>query len=194
MARADKLGHLIDRAVTAVQRGAYCRPYQVECVYRKTEAGAFEPFCTTLSPKGWCEKDHLPEGEYRAIWRTREHDNDVLHVLAVTRHGYTSSSSTRNFAAETWFPAPAMKQWHFGDEVALSDDLVKAEASRSPDGLDSYDHVQEFKHCVGFVEGPMDPAIVEDTIVDVRWLPSGLRYAYPVDHLQYGSLFNIKDR
>ncbi len=42
-------------------------------------------------------------------------------------------------------------------------------------------HVDEFGDCVGVVLGPMDLGDGErkdDTFVDVRWQPSGLRYAY----------------
>jgi hypothetical protein len=57
----------------------------------------------------------------------------------------------------------------------------------------STDHVEEFGGCVGIVEGPMDwnnvpkddPTYDPEKVgpwVDVRWQPSGLRYAYdPAD-------------
>lgn len=43
-------------------------------------------------------------------------------------------------------------------------------------------HVQEFRRCVGVVIGPTEGS--EDSLVDVRWEPSGLRYAYRPDELQ----------
>lgn len=59
---------------------------------------------------------------------------------------------------------------------------------------DSLEHVQEFGECIGIVEGPTDfnpchPG--EDGYdlnklgpeVDVRWLPSNLRYAYHPKYL-----------
>jgi len=57
------------------------------------------------------------------------------------------------------------------------------------------DHIDEFSECVGFVEGPVDfnslrpgePGYDPEkrgAKVDVRWLPSGLRYAYPPELLE----------
>jgi hypothetical protein len=40
------------------------------------------------------------------------------------------------------------------------------------------DHVDEFGDCVGIVEGPVDFGTQQGPEVDVRWQPSGLRYAY----------------
>lgn len=43
------------------------------------------------------------------------------------------------------------------------------------------EHVDEFGGCVGIVDGKPDPDWEE---VDVRWQPSGLRYAYHPDDLE----------
>jgi hypothetical protein len=41
------------------------------------------------------------------------------------------------------------------------------------------EHVEEFGHCIGHVEGPVDYGNgVVGPEVNVRWQPSGLRYAY----------------
>lgn len=56
-------------------------------------------------------------------------------------------------------------------------------------------HIKEFGRCVGIVQGPTDynnvqpghPDYDESKVgpeLDVRWLPSGLRYAYPPDALE----------
>ncbi len=59
-------------------------------------------------------------------------------------------------------------------------------------------HVEEFGDCIGIVDGPLDLnnapkddapcdptwiAAFAATFVDVRWQPSGLRYAYELDQL-----------
>jgi hypothetical protein len=44
-------------------------------------------------------------------------------------------------------------------------------------------HVREFGGCVGIVEGPAYPSGAGPE-VDVRWLPSRLRYGYDPDELK----------
>ncbi len=48
----------------------------------------------------------------------------------------------------------------------------------------SHDHVAEFARCVGEVIGPTDYGNQVGPELDVRWLPSKLKYAYPPEHLQ----------
>jgi len=45
-------------------------------------------------------------------------------------------------------------------------------------------HLAEFGHCVGVVQGPTSYGATSGPEVDVRWEPSGLRYAYRPDQLQ----------
>ena len=47
---------------------------------------------------------------------------------------------------------------------------------------ESKDHVEEFKDCIGKVEGPSYPN-GEGPEVDVRWMPSNLKYGYFTDNL-----------
>lgn len=47
----------------------------------------------------------------------------------------------------------------------------------------SVEHVEEFGECVGLVEGYVDFQTQLGPEVDVRWLPSKLRYAYHPDDL-----------
>lgn len=47
----------------------------------------------------------------------------------------------------------------------------------------SSEHVAEFGACVGQVEGLVDYGSAKGPEVDVRWEPSGLRYAYHPDDL-----------
>ncbi len=44
-------------------------------------------------------------------------------------------------------------------------------------------HVREFGGCVGIVVGPMFPDCADCPEVDVRWIPSGLRYGYEPEEL-----------
>jgi hypothetical protein len=48
------------------------------------------------------------------------------------------------------------------------------------------EHVAEFGLCRGQVIGPTftDPVVDQAPEVDVRWQPSGLRYAYAPEHLE----------
>lgn len=46
------------------------------------------------------------------------------------------------------------------------------------------EHVDEFGGCVGAVEGLTEYGLVSGPEVDVRWQPSGLRYAYHPDDLE----------
>jgi hypothetical protein len=45
-------------------------------------------------------------------------------------------------------------------------------------------HVDEFGHCIGVVEGPVDYGNSLGPEVDVRWQPSNLRYMYHPDELE----------
>lgn len=45
------------------------------------------------------------------------------------------------------------------------------------------EHVKEFGHCIGVVEGLTDYGTQQGPEVDVRWFPSNLRYAYLPDNL-----------
>lgn len=49
---------------------------------------------------------------------------------------------------------------------------------------DSDAHVREFGGCVGIVIGPVDYGTQQGPEVDVRWLPSRLRYAYDPKELK----------
>lgn len=51
---------------------------------------------------------------------------------------------------------------------------------------ESKDHVEEFKDCIGIVEGPSYPN-GEGPEVDVRWIPSNLKYGYHPDNLEKSS-------
>jgi len=58
-------------------------------------------------------------------------------------------------------------------------DLVKMSASykkRIKKGIP--DHLKEFGHCCGIVEGPVDYGSQKGPELDVRWNPSRLRYGY----------------
>ena len=45
-------------------------------------------------------------------------------------------------------------------------------------------HLEEFGDCVGILEGPIDLGAQLGPEWDVRWQPSGLRYAYHPDDLE----------
>jgi hypothetical protein len=62
-----------------------------------------------------------------------------------------------------------------GDLVRMSEKL-KATLRQN----DSIEHVKEFGECTGVVEGP---AFCNCPELNVRWKPSGLRYAYHPDLL-----------
>jgi hypothetical protein len=62
-----------------------------------------------------------------------------------------------------------------GDRARLNKRAKREMAASSPE------HVAEFGDCVGVVEGYCQPGCPE---LDVRWEPSGLRYAYPPHHLE----------
>jgi hypothetical protein len=48
----------------------------------------------------------------------------------------------------------------------------------------SHTHVREFGKCEGVVLGLTDFKTCQGPEVDVRWFPSGLRYAYDPDDLE----------
>lgn len=49
---------------------------------------------------------------------------------------------------------------------------------------DCQEHVDEFGHCEGVVIGPAFEDAPQMEYVDVRWIPSRLRYSYPVSALE----------
>lgn len=64
-----------------------------------------------------------------------------------------------------------------GDKVKMTEDFKKALMKN-----ESADHIKEFGDCVGIVEGLCYPDSSCDD-VDVRWIPSGLRYGYLPENL-----------
>lgn len=66
-----------------------------------------------------------------------------------------------------------------GTQVRMSETL---KASLIANGC--ADHVEEFGDWVGTVDGPTDYGAHSGPEVDVRWQPSGLRYAYAPEHLE----------
>jgi hypothetical protein len=44
-------------------------------------------------------------------------------------------------------------------------------------------HVDEFGKCIGIVQGPTNYGLRQGPEVDVRWLPSRLRYGYKPEDL-----------
>lgn len=65
-----------------------------------------------------------------------------------------------------------------GTRVRMSEHL-KAQFIKN----DCQEHVDEFGHCEGIVQGPVDWGSCKGPEVDVRWQPSNLRYAYHPDEL-----------
>lgn len=63
--------------------------------------------------------------------------------------------------------------------------LVKMseELKRIMRGNGSGAHIDEFGDCVGIVQGHVVVNGIKWPEVDVRWLPSNLKYAYPPDLL-----------
>jgi hypothetical protein len=71
-------------------------------------------------------------------------------------------------------------RWPPGVSVRMTADL-KAELR----GNGSAEHVEEFGDCSGVVLGPTDYGQGRrGPELDVRWQPSGLRYAYAPEHLE----------
>lgn len=67
-----------------------------------------------------------------------------------------------------------------GDVVMMSAELVTALVAGG-----SADHVREFGHCYGRIEGPVDYGGGKlGPEVNVRWIPSNLRYAYDPELLR----------
>ena len=62
-----------------------------------------------------------------------------------------------------------------GDKVKMSESL-----KRTLINMGCEDHVKEFGDCEGTIE---DKVYEDDTLVNVRWLPLKLRYAYYIDEL-----------
>jgi hypothetical protein len=64
-------------------------------------------------------------------------------------------------------------------------DLVRMSKKFISDMLtgESKDHINEFKDCFGRVEGPCYPN-GEGPELDVRWIPSGLKYGYHPENLE----------
>lgn len=62
-----------------------------------------------------------------------------------------------------------------GDKVKMSENLKNNLIE-----MDCKDHVDEFGDCEGIVE---DKVWEDENDVNVRWKPSGLRYAYDPDTL-----------
>lgn len=74
-----------------------------------------------------------------------------------------------------WNKVGNMKQ---GTRVRMSDAYKKAITAN-----DCIAHVEEFGECVGIVEGLVDYNTYKGPEVNVRWLPSKLRYGYHPDDL-----------
>lgn len=67
-----------------------------------------------------------------------------------------------------------------GDRVKISKELKRIFRSNG-----SAEHVREFGGCLGIVDGPTDyGGGVYGPELDIRWQPSGLRYAYAPEYLQ----------
>ncbi len=66
-----------------------------------------------------------------------------------------------------------------GSKVRMSTRLMAAFRSNG-----SREHVTEFGGCVGIVEGLVDYGTQMGPDVDVRWIPSYLRYAYQPEDLR----------
>jgi hypothetical protein len=66
-----------------------------------------------------------------------------------------------------------------GKQRIKKGDLVRMSEKFISDMMlgESKDHVEEFKNCIGKVDGPSYPN-GEGPEMDVRWMPSGLRYGY----------------
>lgn len=62
-----------------------------------------------------------------------------------------------------------------GDRVKMTDYFKR----NSPN---SKDHIDEFGSCSGVIIGYIDIQTSDD--VDVRWMPSGLKYGYTIDSLE----------
>lgn len=62
--------------------------------------------------------------------------------------------------------------------------LTAAYKSAALANPDNAAHVAEFGACVGEVVGPTDWGVTQGPEVDVRWLPSGLRYSYDLSELE----------
>ncbi len=86
-----------------------------------------------------------------------------------------------------------------GTQVRMSEELKRefrgncGEAGRHMGPFDPDDasdcwgcssaHVEEFGECIGIVDGLIDCGTSKGPEVDVKWQPSGLRYAYHPDKL-----------
>ena len=62
-------------------------------------------------------------------------------------------------------------------KVKMSEDLKKDLLSNG-----CYEHVVEFGDCIGIVQGTAD-GFNDPHLLDIRWQPSNLRYAYFDYHL-----------
>lgn len=61
---------------------------------------------------------------------------------------------------------------------------MNAACKRALFATDSHAHVKEFGRCYGYVEGLVDYGNQQGPELNVRWMPSKLRYAYAPEHLQ----------
>lgn len=71
-----------------------------------------------------------------------------------------------------------MVEINIGDTVKMSDSLKKSLTDNN-----CQEHVEEFGDCIGIVESWEYPNEEDINIVNVRWKPSELRYAYSTDLL-----------
>lgn len=65
-----------------------------------------------------------------------------------------------------------------GDRVRMTREMKARWIAHNPDNAE---HIAEFEGCVGVVEGDV---YGDGEIWDVRWAPSGLRYAYLASDLE----------
>jgi len=61
-----------------------------------------------------------------------------------------------------------------GDRVKMTDNFKR-------NNPNSQDHINEFGSCSGIVVGYIDKSYVD---IDVRWIPSELKYGYTIDSLE----------
>lgn len=61
--------------------------------------------------------------------------------------------------------------------------MTEAHKKALREGL-SAAHVDEFGDCIGVVLGPVDFGTQQGPELDVRWVPSGLKYGYLPEHLE----------
>lgn len=94
-----------------------------------------------------------------------------IYICGDSKHEITFLQKVNNFVAS--IDEMSKVSLPFGSRIRMSEEFKLALRNNN-----CSEHVEEFGDCLGVVIGLTDYGTHQGPEVDVRWQPSGLRYAY----------------